>query len=933
MKSLVALLDRKKKDRTNTLVQVPFPSALPHSTVCRDGPTAIHGARRTSTPTPFLRPLPQQRAASDSRVHRPLLSGHSSNYQGHPTQNASYYTDSDDSIFVDPFAPSPSKLDLASKLRHDTPQADPRRDSISNSASTHSFSSYRFRASQEPTAPPVDESKPQIGDVAPASKKGRWLRERRSLTSLLRPQQSSNCAVPAPTVPPLPSRIPERKPSSFFTRVRSGSIPTVNQTAHTTRESSAAQLPTSARVVDTGSKNDSSSRESIPLTQLSLSQADSPEPWVRIGQDIALPASPTTRRRAISVPLPLSQPTEPPPAPPVPEVQHTQKPKVDHFAELSPGPALVRRPVTSSERRTRPSHNAHGTKSASVSVPAPARLNVGTCFKEQEQLSKQLSVSAAEGSVLKSALKRRPVDSIREQPTWPVQSVKPLRICKREGTTSKTDLSQLLTPSSTSSIQGPDRASVGRTEGARTTARHNKSNSGSSSEWEYLDSLGKVPVSPQSVEVPITPSTTSPSSNTNKGNALPNSDSRSLPVLDNIWGSFVSETAFGSSLPPSPVQVASISTRCQTVQLQEAGDREQVRLRPDSGTSTSCSSHSEAHWKAGSAPPSSPPVTNLPPVPKSTLSFGGGPRRKKSRRSANPTALLTPPISPTEAVGIQGLGQAITNSASSDKSLSRSGSKRSAPRQQLGPRLARSASSPSIRLPVSPEIGYDSIDTRGLDPLSRLSVQHHKSWSSVSQSSSQCTPVPGTPIAVPSLAVNLAPSYIGISSGSLGASAREGSGFESSGAPIMGASIQAPGTMSRNILGEFPPVSSKPVQPYEEEKVIGVLDNQDAIDGDLREKLLITPPVTPAWVARVFDADTVNGLRFSTMGHSESSDCIPLARTGNLAQIRRHKRGDMRFGSTQLPIERSHGPDMSLPNPREADTRSNNLSKDTTFST
>ncbi|CAE6393213.1 unnamed protein product [Rhizoctonia solani] len=938
MKSLVALLDRKKKDRANTLVQVPFPSALPHSALHQDGSTSIHAARRISTPTPFLRPPPQHRAASDSRVHRPLVSGY---YQGHsPAQNASYYTDSDDSIFVDPFASSPAKLGLTSKSHYNTPlQAHPQRGSEFNSASTLSFGSDRFRVPQEPSAPLEDEPKSQSGAAPATSKKGHWLRERRSLTSLLRPQQPNKSTESVPTVPPVPNRVPERKSSSFFTRVRSGSIPSVGQTAgpaHTTCQRSTVQLPMLApqpRAINTESKNGPPHRGVTPLT-LSHSQADSPDSWVRIGRDSATPTSPTTRRRAISVPLPLSHPTEPPP--PVPDVQHPlciHKPELDLFAEVSPDSALMRRPVTSIERHTRPSHNTHGKKSASVSVPAPARLNAITRHREQEQLapqlSKQLSVGTAEGLVLKSALKRRPVEPIQTKPVLPVQSVKPLRICKREGAASKTDLSQLPTPSSTSSLQGHHRASVGHTDGARTTSRHYKNTSGSSLEWEYLDSLGEEPVSPQSVatlERHVTSSTTNGSlGSLTKGNGLPSSDSRSLPVLDNIWGSFVSETAFGSSLPPSPV--ASISTRYQS---QETNDREQTGRRsmdPESGTNTSCSSHSETHWKTGSAPPSSPPVTNLPPVPKPVLALGRGPRRKRSRSSANPTALLTPPTSPTEAVELQGLDRAITTSASDDNPPGRSGNKYSVLCQQLGPRLARSASSPSIRPPVSPEIGYMPIDTRGPGALSRLFVQHHKSRSispsSVSQSSSQCTPVPGTPVAVPPSAANLQASYLGTSSGSLGASSpnilmpREGyvNSLEGS---MIDVGIQTPGIVSRGvsdaIMGKPPLVSSNP----------------DATEGDLREELLLTPPITPAWAVHVFDVDSEDNLKFNRMGHSESGDHIPLARTGNLAQMRRQKRSNMRSGSTQFLAEHLHRPSISLPDPK-ADTRSNNPSKDTTL--
>ncbi|KAH7343723.1 hypothetical protein B0J17DRAFT_713885 [Rhizoctonia solani] len=965
MKSLVALLDRKKKDRANTLVQVPFPSSLPHSAVHRDGLTSIHGARRTSTPSSFLR-LPQQpRAAPDTgHMHRPLLSEPSACYPGHSSaQSASYYTDSDDGTFVDPFAPSPTKLDLASKPHYETPpQGYPGRGSEPNSTSTFGPSSYRFRPPQEPRGPSVaDESKSQPILAAPASKKGRWLRERRSLTSLLRPQQSKSPVEPVPIVPSLPYRVPERKPSLFFTRSRSGSTPLATQRtelAHTILKPSigleSVQLPTSANAqppaVGGESKNGISYRGSVPLTLMSHSQANSPDSWVRVegtSRDPGLPTSPTTRRRAISVPLPL-QPTElPPSVPNVQRIHHAQKPKVDR-SNTTLEPMLMRRPGTSTDFHTRRSHNAHGIKSASVSVPASTKSNAsaGTVLGEQEQLishhNKQSSAGTMEGLVLKSALKHRLVESIQSPPDLPVQSVKPLRICKREGVPSKVDSPQLPTPSSEGSLKAFHHASIGHVDGAQATAKHHKGTSGSSSREECLDTVGG----------PVTSSTTAGSfTNIMKGHGLPSSDSRLLPVLDNIWGSFVSETAFGSSLPPSPI--TSISARYRTTQSQETNSREQIGHDPmdlESGSSASCSSHSESHWKPGSAPLSSPPVTTLPPVPKPppTLAslLGRGTRRKRSGSSANAINLLTPPTSPTEEMQSQGLDRVITSSTYSDNPLSRSGAKCSASRQQLGPRLARSASSPSIRPSLSPEIVCNPIKMRGpaSDALSRLSVQHQKfrsiSPSSASQSSSQCTPVPGTPVALPPSAVNHAVSYLGTSSGPLASGPsvrmprpREGGGYaESSEGSVMGIGIQASGTVSRGvsdaIMGEFPPVPSNQIWPYQEEKSIGAMINHDATEGDPREEPLLTPPVTPAWAVHVFDAETEDNLQLSRMEYDASGDRIPLARSGNLAQMRRHKRGDMRSSSTQFP---SRGPDLPPRNSEKTDIRRNKASNNATF--
>ncbi|CAE6523573.1 unnamed protein product [Rhizoctonia solani] len=897
-------------------------------------------------------------------MHRPLLSEPSPyNQEFLPAQSASYYTDSDDGAFVDPFAPSPTKVNLASKLYHDIPrQVYPRRSSEPGSTGSLAPNSSRLRPSQE-TSVLVSGPQSQSGAAAPVGKKGRWLRERRSLTSLLRPQQSNNPSEPVPTVPSLPSRVLGRK-SSFFNRARSGSTPSATRTierAHTTCQPSIglepAQLSTSAnpqpQAVDTEPKN-GSYRGSVPLTLMPRPQANAPDSRVRVDQDPGFPASLTTRRRAVSVPLPLPQPTEPPPPPPVSDAkrpQYMRKSEVGRSAAVPLEPVFTRRPGTSTECRTRPSPNAHGTKSASISVSAPARSKTSIRSSEREQPgpqhSKQSSVGTAEGLVLKSALKHRTVESVQCHPVLPAQPVQPLRICKREGV-AKMDLSQLPTPSSEGSLKSLYHASVGHLGGAQTTTQHYKSNSGSSLERECPDNLGKVPVSTQgasTMERPVTSSTTTGSfGSIMKGHGLSTSDSRSLPVLDNIWGSFVSETAFGSSLPPSPV--ASISARHRATQSQETRGREQIGHNSmDPGTGTNVSSpHSETRCNPGSAPPSSPPVTGLPPVPKisstHTLSLGRPVHNKRSRSSANAVLLLTPPTSPAEEVGFQGLDRVITTSTSADNSSSRSGNKYSALLQQLGPRLARSASSPSIRPPVSPEVGYNPIDTRGPDVISRLSIRHKNSQSispsSGSQSSSQCTPVPGTPVVVPPSAVNLAASYLGTSNGSLVASGpnarvpREGSGYaKPPQSSAIGITIQAPGTapggISDAVLGVFPPVPSDQIWSHEKEKTIGVTKNQD-ITGDLHEEPLLTPPVTPAWAVHVFDVDAEDTLQFGRMGHDAPSDRTPLARSGNLAQMRRQKRSDMRSGSTQLPAEYSRGLDVT-------DMRSNKASKNVTILT
>ncbi|KAJ1308722.1 hypothetical protein OPQ81_004413 [Rhizoctonia solani] len=920
MKSLVALLDRKKKDRANTLVQVPFPSTLPHSAVHRDGETSIHGARRTSTPSSFLRPSQQHRAASDSgHTYHPLLSEPSPYYRGHsPPQSASYFTDSDDGTFIDPFAPSPTKLNLTSKPHHDAShQICSRRGSEPNTASTGLPSSYRFRPSQELNgALVVDEPQSQRGVTASTGKKGRWLRERRSLTSLLRPQQPNNSAKPVPTVPPMPGRVPERKTSLFFNRARSGSASLATQAtepAHTAHQPPLAlepvelPIPTShqPRTVYTESKNGSSCRGSVPVP----SQANSPDSWVRVGGmsgDPGFLVSPITRRRAISVPLPLPQPTEPPPPVPGVQPQYEQKPKDYCFSATSPEAMLMRRPGTSAECRKPAIHHIREVKSAFVSLSAPERSNASTHHKEQEQSAprhiKQSSMGTVESLVLKSALKHRPAEPAQSRSALPVQSVKPLRICKREGISSKMDPPQFPTPPSDISLKSLHHTSIDHMDGTRATTQHHQSTSGPPSGRK---SLGEVPVNPQGVltmdESASSSATAGSFGSIMKGYGLSSCDSRSLPVLDNIWGSFVSETAFGSSLPPSPV--ASISARYRTMRSQETSVRGQI-----------------GH--------SSPDLKN--------------PRRKRSRSSANATALLTPPISPVEEVVLQGLDRAITTSTSDDKPSSRPIKNPSIPCQQLGPRLARSASSPSIRPPASPGIGYSPINSRSSVGAPRFSVQDQNTRSIprllVSQSSSQCITVPGTPAAVSRSALNLITSYPGTSNGLLAASGlgvctpREGSGYaESQGSSVIGVSTQVPGPGSggtpQDIQNRFPRAHSSRIWAHEEGKTIDVMRNQDAAEGDLGDEPLLTPPVTPAWVVHVFDVDTEDNLHFDGVEHDASSDHIPLARSGNLAQMRRQKHGDMRSISTEFPAEHSHRPDMSRPDPGKSDVRSNKALK------
>ncbi|GAB1520001.1 hypothetical protein RhiTH_003074 [Rhizoctonia solani] len=906
MKSLVALLDRKKKDRANILVQVPFPSTLPHSTVNQDGSTSTHGARRTSTPSSFLRPSQQHRTVSDSgHMHRPLLSEPSPYLRDHsPAQNASYYTDSDDSILVDPFAPLPTKLPKPTHDLHHHPC--PRRGSEPNAANTRAPSSYRFRSSQEPSTLPVSVDEPplQSGVAEPPGRKGGWLRERRSLTSLLRSQQPHTPATPVPTVPLLPNRTSERKPSLLFSRTRSGSTPTTAQTAeraHTPRQPSTGlgsiQLPLSANsqshATDAESKHGAPYRRSVPLNLISPSQSDSPDSWVRvgaIGRGSDLPTSPV-RRRAVSVPLPPQQSTEP--LPPMPNAQftrHDPKSEADRSAGVSSEPVRMRRPEASTERNSRHRHDGHGMKSALASAPGLEKSSVQTQSGQQTrptpQHGKQPSVGTSESLALKSALKHRPTETSQIQSNVLLRPVKPLKIHKRETVPSKADQSQLPTPSSESSLNNLHYASLVCKDGARTTTHH-KSISGSS----LGRSLNELSIDSQGASTtedrPVTSSATSSSFNSiMKGHGLSGSDSRSLPVLDNIWGSFISETAFGGSLPPSPV--APVSAGRRELISQETQDRGRSASTHTNLYSANNSSvlHSENLQKPGSAPPSQPPLADLPPVParkRSVLTTSSG--SKDSHSSTNATAPLTPPTSPTEETVLQGLEYAMAPSSSANLS-SYSRNKSSVSRQHLGPRLARSASSPSIRPSASPEIGHRPTNSHITGGKSYHSSKPQNSRSTLPlrtlQTSLEPIPNPGALVAVLPEVLDLITSDLRESSGppttpvhNLRPS-RKGSVYTV--APecsAMGTTTQisgpAPAGVPKFTPDMFPPA---PLNQglSQEEKTTSAMNNEDleAAKPDQCEESLLTPPVTPAWVVHVFDTDIEDSLEFGRMEHDAS---------------------------------------------------------------
>ncbi|CCO26414.1 hypothetical protein BN14_00437 [Rhizoctonia solani AG-1 IB] len=347
---------------------------------------------------------------------------------------------------------------------------------------------------------------------------------------------------PVPSVPPLPNRAPERKSSSFFSRTRSGSTPPATETterAHTPGQPSTGlesiQLPISANSRSQTTDVEVKYRGSVPLTLVSPLQVDSPDSWVRVGgvgRESGLPTSPTTRRRAVSVPLPPQQSTEPPP--PMPDVQLSKHDPNSGPTGAPSEPVRMHRSDTSTECDSYRSHNSRGTSSAFVSGSDLARSNTNAYSGEQEgpalRHGKKSSVGTSEGLVLKSALKHRPVESSQGNLNALIQPVKPLKICKREVVPSRTDSSQLPTPSSESSLNNLQRPSVAHKDGTRSTTQHHKSISGSSLGRSLSEvSIGSYGVS-ATEEKPATSLESSGSFNhIMKGHGLSSSDSRSLP--------------------------------------------------------------------------------------------------------------------------------------------------------------------------------------------------------------------------------------------------------------------------------------------------------------------------------------------------------------------------------------------------------------------
>ncbi|KAG8697026.1 hypothetical protein FRC09_008115 [Ceratobasidium sp. 395] len=370
-----------------------------------------------------------------------------------------------------------------------------------------------------------------------------------------------------------------------------------------------------------------------------------------------------------------------------------------------------------------------------------------------------------------------------------------------------------------------------------------------------------------SPRTPLSASSTSSIGNILRGHGLAPSDSRTLPVLDNIWGSFVSETAFGS-LPPSPSD--SIMGRNRVTKLQSSASRRQT-IESTNSPETPRGLPRRRQWNLDLPPPSSPPVVELPPTPigqspAMALPLGSVERRKLSRSPSKRGMLLTPPISPTEELEIQGL-DALLSASNSDNSLLassyNSSSVSSINSRDLPSRLVRSASSPVIRSPESPVLSvvsdknsrsWLSVDLPRLDSIAPLSR---------SQTSSQRTPVPGTPIASPFSIGDPDLAYLGASSGTptlILSIPRSESGH-----------VGVPNELTQNDTQlrypSFPSVpmedsdinlSMFPAVPLGIFKPNGREMNRGGTCGETRpanwsEESLLTPPITPAWFAQAFD--------------------------------------------------------------------------------
>lgn len=645
-------------------------------------------------------------------------------------------------------------------------------------------------------------------------------------------------------------------------------------------------------------------RSALESTPTLGSPSDS---WTHVGgtgQDSNAPSSPASaRRRAASVPsrppkmIPTSSPMPSAPiALPSPNDSHS-------ILEIS---LPAHRLKTSEEPRIRPSRGVHGVKSASLSVPTPHNSLVdeksgprssNAQERQPPRHTKQTSMGVSEGfrhtvdlgpssrMGLKSAMKHRVADRPAQSrhmsdsghagrpvpSTWSMvgrhaPAPSSLPISASEGS---------LKPSAWRPLD------IENARGRRTVAKSEVklalASESTISTHNKLDDTREEP-NEEACRVPEQPADTLKKNGSFgsilRGHGLA-SDSRVLPVLDNIWGSFISETAFGS-LPSSPVNLNGTKRRVEN-SIQGFGARGQVNMA--SGSPDHQRFLSDECAKPDLAPSTCPPVTGLPPAPPNPpqvldVSPGNVPQRKRS----SPCMLLMPPISPEQERELRGLAFALNLSAS-EGTLEGGEHQEHAPRSTgFRPgvsRLARSVSSPVVRSPIIPSSSFvpEPVRDTSMRPSLSVNLPHTRSISpSTSLSSSQCTPVPGTPVASPFSATTSVSSYLGESSGSpltattsvvavpydrdahVKVQDQSSKNREPTVRALSPVSVFMGG--SELSLSMFPPVppDRTGVQVEERDGAAG-----ERVPGTgLHQKSLPTPPMTPAWFAQMFNMPSVD---------------------------------------------------------------------------
>ncbi|KAG9078971.1 hypothetical protein FS749_008963 [Ceratobasidium sp. UAMH 11750] len=862
MKSLVALLDRKK--RPNTLVPAPLPSTpSPTASAHQERLAPPLDSRNTLSPDFLQRPA-SQRATSDPILERrPHLHG-SVLYPR--TQSPAYHNDPDDDTLADPFAATSPKHALLPTLFRPSSTPAPRdfRPNLATSAPQDAFQNsqpvrntrhkrnpslvLRIAGQTTQTGAGSDETISLPAHDIPG--KGRWLRERRSLSNLLRPQPAVS-VKPVPQLPPFPA-IPARK-NSFFRRGRSGSTPAATQAAE--RAHTTYPLPTPPVPVPVQPQMPAAPQLRSASEATRPAPTATPESWARAGgveRDRSLPSSPTnTRRRALSAPARPPRPTEPPPPVPVPQL-------IPSMSTSSTTASPVSRPEMPGDRQVRPRALQSGPVSVS-SLHEPGCAPLGSNLRRRPSLKhfKQSSISTSEGGhgadsassvariVRKSALRRTSAQTRHGSHAY-----QDSRIPVAEGpVAATTSVPQPSTPhQGVSDLLPRTNAIESRRPVSGTTQTAPRANDTS------VGGPGRGLVTP--------------------------SDSRVLPVLDNVWGSFVSETAFGS-LPSSPS--GSIAAGGRAANLPSPVSRRQTIDCPSSPESPR-SWVRRRQRSSALPPPSSPPVVKLPPIPTEysqavALSFGSVIRRKLSRCPTKREVLLTPPISPPKETETQALGITSSTPTSGNRLLASSCNSSSV--SSLGSR-----DSPSPASPVSGASDTGHRSWLSVDPPCLRSI----SPSSTSCSGSQCTLVPGTPIALPITGLANLGASSGVSDSALsiafGESVRVGTLDESAqNYDLQSSPPSVPMEDSEISLSMFPAVPADIPEPYGRREVHRNVLRGETLPTSWSEESLPTPPITPAWSAQTFD--TSSGNERECGEETGFRNKIPLAQMGNLARIRR----------------------------------------------